>query len=130
MELSRLVGLIQYEIQKSYDFIEQIAKGGTGTEASVLHVSLERVELDLPVSLSEEELTFNRLELNMPLFGKSFLMPYAPDKLAQLPKGIPRKEFIGSILDVELLNLKDKLDEAIPTEQIGRIKIVLKPILK
>ena len=134
MELSELLALLHYEIQKSYDFAEHIARGEAGPTTSVLQVALERVELDIPVSIAEGERAFNRSSKQMqklPTYAKRFLLPYSPEQLAVIKKGgIPKGEVVGRTLDIQLIGPAEKIDETRNAENIGRLRIVLKPVIK
>ena len=134
MELSELLALLQYEVQKSYDFTERLAKGDAGPNTSTLQIALERMEVDIPVSFSKSERTFNRAEKAMqplPTFAKRFRLPYVPERLAVIKKGrIPKGEVKGRSLNVELISSIEKIDETRKEENIARLKMIFKPVMK
>jgi hypothetical protein len=134
MDLSELLGLLQYEVQKSYDFAAELAKAGASPTASVLQVALERVEVDLPVLLSQSEVTFNRASRDLqpvPTFAKAFRLPYAPERVSLLARGrVPKGEVKGKTLTVELVGPREKLDEETGEERIARLRVVLRPVMK
>jgi hypothetical protein len=134
MDLSELLGLLQYEVQKSHDFAAELARAGASPTASVLQVALDRVEIDLPVVVTEGETTFNRAarELqSVPTFAKAFRLPYAPERVSSLPRGkVPKGEVRGKTLVVELVGPREKLDEEVREERIGRLRVVLRPVMK
>lgn len=133
MELSEFLAMLQYEVQKSYDFTERIARGDASPTSSILQIALERVEIDLPVSVTEIDKAFNRSAKEMqplPSFVKRFKLPYSSEKLATIQKGIPKGEVKGKALNIELVGPIEKIDETRKEENITRIKIVLKPVAK
>ncbi|WP_216831762.1 hypothetical protein [Alkalihalobacterium elongatum] len=54
MEINDSLVMIQYEVQKSFEFIDA-TKSKDNSDDSVLHIGLEKVKLELPVALSSKE---------------------------------------------------------------------------
>ena len=130
MQLSELLVLLQYEVQKSYDFVHAITRAEVNKDTSVLHISLERVEIDLPVSLEEREASYNPKQFkSLPEAVKRLNVPYSPESAARkIP--IPHKEVKGKSIHMNIVGPTEKIDETVTKEKIGRIKVVLKPVIK
>jgi hypothetical protein len=129
MEIKDFLVMLQYEVQKSFDFVDA-TKGIKDSEASVLHIALEKVEVELPVTFSSKEIVYKPAEsthfspavkrLKLPYHEKTVI-----DKLY-----LPRKELKGSSINVEIIGPNESIDEKYSSELIGRIKVTMKPILK
>jgi len=134
MELSELIGLLKYEIQKSYDFSTNLARKDIDDNTSVINIELEKIEFDLPLLLTEKEVEFNRADKKhqgLPKFAKLFRMPFLPERLSNIPAGrVPKGTIKGRIIDVDLIGPTENIDDSITKEIITRMKIVLKPVLK
>jgi hypothetical protein len=134
MELAELLGLIQFEVQKSYDFAADLARQELSSTSSVLQMAMERVEIDLPVLLSEKKRRFNRSDAEMqplPSFAKRYVMPFVPGKLSVTGKAnVPKGELEGDVVDVELIGPQENEDDSLKAERIARLKITLKPVMK
>ncbi len=130
MDLSELLVMLQYEIQKSYDFVEEISRAEKDEKTSVLHIVLERVELELPITLGETYTLFEPEKVKeLPLPAQKLALPYKAQTAAKKGK-VPEKKFGGKIISAKLIGATDKIDRRATPERIGRIKIVLKPILE
>ena len=130
MNLSELLVMLQYEIQKSYDFVEEITRAQEDEERSVLHVALEKVEIELPITLKETSTTFDPRKVErLPISVKRLAVPYKPEMITK--KGaIPENRYTGKTASVKLVEPTEKVDKTVTPEKIGRIKVSLKPILK
>jgi hypothetical protein len=121
--------MLQYEVQKSMDFIDA-TRMTTNPELPSLHISLESVELELPILLSEADLTFDPKEYKGTAeVIKRLEMPYTP-KNAVERGSIPRKSVAGKGVEAQIIGPLEKLDEKVQKEYIGRVKVVLKPVVK
>jgi hypothetical protein len=129
MNLSELLVLLQYEIQKSYDFVEDITRA-EGKDTSVLHIAIEMVEIELPITVAETQVTFDPKKVEkLPLPVKKLSIPY---KMLEVVKRgeVPQAKFKGQSVAVGVVGPTEKKDKEITKEQIGRIKVVLRPILR
>jgi hypothetical protein len=129
MEIHDLLILLQHEVQKSLTFIDE-TRGVKDPEVPAIHISLESVEIELPIVMSEAELVWDPKELKgQPSAVKRLKMPYTPE--AAVTRGqIPRKEVAGRVVEAKIIGPIEKIDERTQKEYVGRIKVVLKPILK
>jgi hypothetical protein len=129
MDLSELVVLLHYEVQKSYDFVEAVSRTEADGNASVLHLALEQVEIDLPASLEEVDSIFDPQKvIELPLSTKLLKVPYTPESATQ--KGwLPKKAVIGKAVSVKSVSPIEKPDQRVAAETIGRIRVILKPII-
>ena len=129
MDFSELLILLHYEVQKSYDFVHAITRADGDKNTSVLHIALERVEIDLPVSLEERDAVFDPKKFKgLPKAVKMLNVPYSA-KLTAEKIQIPRKEVRGKAISMKIVGPIEKIDESVVKENLGRIKVVLKPIL-
>lgn len=130
MDFSELLNLLHYEVQKSYDFVHAITRAEGDKNTSVLHIALERVEIDLPVTLEERDAVFEPKKLKgLPKAVKKLNVPYS-EKTAADKIHLPRKEVKGKAVSMKIIGPIEKIDERVSKENIGRIKVVLKPIIK
>ena len=130
MNLSELLVLLQYEIQKSYNFIEEITRVEEDKKISVLHLALERVEIELPITLRETFTLFEPEKMNeLPSPAKRLNLPFK-SKTAAKRGEMPEKKFVGKIISAKLIGTTDKIDRRATPERIGRIKLVMRPILE
>ena len=129
MEIHDLLILLQHEVQKSLSFIDE-TRGVKDPDIPAIHISLESVEIELPIVMSEAELIWDPKELKgKPGAVKRLKMPYTPE--AAVTRGqIPRKQVAGKVVDAQIVGPIEKIDERTQKEYVGRIKVVLKPILK
>ncbi len=129
MEIHDLLILLQHEVQKSLSFIDE-TRGVKDPDIPAIHISLESVEIELPIVMSEAELIWDPKELKgKPGSVKRLKMPYTPE--AAVTRGqIPRKQVAGKVVDAQIVGPIEKIDERTQKEYVGRIKVVLKPILK
>lgn len=129
MEIHDLLILLQHEVQKSLSFIDE-TRGVKDPDLPAIHISLESVELELPIVMSEADLIWDPQELKgKPGSVKRLKMPYTPE--AAVTRGqIPRKQVVGKVIDAQIVGPIEKIDERTQKEYVGRIKVVLKPILK
>ncbi|MFZ5354053.1 MAG: hypothetical protein ACOZCL_15215 [Bacillota bacterium] len=129
MNMHELILMLQYEVQKSLDFIDSTS-GKKTDDTSILHISLERVEMELPISISEKEVIFDPKALKgMPQVYKRLQLPYT-SAAAEGKTYIPKKVVKGRGIETKILGPIDKLDDKLEKEFIGRIKVVMKPIIK
>jgi hypothetical protein len=129
MEIHDLLVLLQHEVQKSLSFIDE-TRGVKDPEIPAIHISLESVEIELPIVMSEVDLIWDPQQLKgTPNSVKRLKMPYTPE--AAVTRGqIPRKQVAGKVIDEQIVGPIEKIDERTQKEYVGRIKVVLKPILK
>lgn len=129
MEIHDLLILLQHEVQKSLSFIDE-TRGVKDPDLPAIHISLESVEIELPIVMSEADLIWDPQELKgKPGAVKRLKMPYTPE--AAVTRGqIPRKQVAGKVIDAQIVGPIEKIDERTQKEYVGRIKVVLKPILK
>lgn len=130
MNLSELLVLLQYEIQKSYDFVEEITRVEEDKKISVLHLALERIEMELPITLREAYTLFEPEKVKeLPLPAKKLQLPFKPRTASDRGK-VPEKRFAGKIISAKLIGVADKIDRRAAPERIGRIRLVVRPILE
>ena len=75
MEIHDLLVLLQHEVQKSLSFIDETR--GVNPEIPAIHISLESVEIELPIVMSEVDLIWDPQQLKgTPNSVKRLKMPY------------------------------------------------------
>jgi len=125
MQVSELIATLHNEVAKSYTFISEI-KGSVNTGTSVLHISIERVEIDLPVMLSQQEVKFNPKDVKgLPMAFKKLAVPFISSQV----KTIPKKAVTGKTVNAEIVGHVEKIDDSVSPESIGRMKIVFKLVV-
>lgn len=129
MELSELVVLLHYEVQKSYDFVKAISRVEADPDASTLHITLEHVEIELPATLKEARFVFDpKKQKDLPASVQLLRLPYTAEVAARRPS-LPTQAFTGKTVSVEIIGPNEKIDNRTTSEKIGKIKIILKPII-
>jgi hypothetical protein len=142
MELSHFLSLAQYEVLKSFDFSSFMQDEEQDNTSAQIQLALESVELEIPlifdtttkeldlVELKKEnhrtkthiDLPFNTnvsmMKLNQPLKQDAKKAKGAKDKVK------------GETITVEVANAKTKEDSNLDSSNIGRIKVIIKPMLK
>jgi|GEM_PF-7021617 len=130
MDFSEFLILLHYEVQKCYDFVEAITRVEGNKDISVLHIALEKVEIDLPVSLEGRDVAFDPKKLEgLPESVKMLSVPYTAKSVAEKVR-LHQEPFTGKAISVKIVGPVEKIDERVVKENIGRIKVVLKPIIK
>ena len=142
MDLSELILLMHHEVQKTYDLVDIAAK----ESGSSLHISLERIEIELPASLSEEEVSVAEKDIqHLPISLQQFKKPFTVNafgKFLQVKTEVSTKTksktktkaksatIKGKTIGIKVLGPNDKLNEDLSAEFVGRLRIVLKPVIK
>lgn len=128
MNLSELFALFQYEVQKSYCFIEMTAKGQETPDAAIPYYALDRVEFEVPVAFQEKEANYDPVQVEgLPTAVVILNLPFSAETATQ-PGGLPDKPFAGKVVAVRLLGTDDGTANQ-GGEQPGRIRFALKPAL-
>lgn len=121
MQISELIATLHHEVAKSYTYIAEI-KGGSDAEASVLHINIERMEIELPVTLSQQDIEFNPQNFKgSPRAFKKLFVPFLPQT-----NSLPQKLVKGKTIDAEVIGHVEKIDDRVSPDSIGRIKIMFK----
>jgi len=130
MKIHELVAALQYEVQKSFEFAENSAKLSQAKSGPLLHISVERMEVELPVKLSEirDEINLSSLK-DLPASIQKFRLPFTVETAIGKDLG-KRKTIKGTAIDVVIVSPDDSKSEDVASEKIGRIKVVLKPVFK
>jgi hypothetical protein len=126
MTLSELILLIHWEVQKSFNLIEDLTASGETKDVMNIHLGMEKFELTIPVSVDEKEIYYSTV--NRAVEDERFRKFYypliiQPDKeIRGKSKGIsPKKK--GSVLEV---SVKSVVDEKLkPNERLGQMTITL-----
>jgi hypothetical protein len=132
MDLSELIVMLHHEVQKSYDFIDAAAKINT-PGVPVIHISLEKMEVEVPVAVSERRSTFKYENFKgEPLHIQNFRLPYSAEVFKKIPIQRPENMEVikGKSVSVEILGPEDQKAENLVKEFVGRMRITLKPIIK
>jgi hypothetical protein len=131
VQISELLLMLQHEVQKTFDFVDEARAEFAGRpDASVLHIALERVEIELPITLAGRDGVFDPKPFRgLPKSIRRLQVPYTPR--AALERGyVPRKPMAGKFVEAEIIGLAEGADDRVDKERIGRIKVVLRPIIK
>jgi hypothetical protein len=124
MQISELIATLHHEVAKSYTFIAE-TKGDVGAEASVLHINIERLEIELPITLSQQEVEFKPTDVKgQPIAFQKLSMPFTPHK-----DRVPKKPVTGKTIMAEIVGPAEKVDDRVSPESVGRIKIMFKLVI-
>lgn len=125
MQVSELIATLQNEVSKCYTFINE-TKSQVKTGDSVLHIALEKVELELPITLAEKEVMFDpKAVKGTPNALKRLGVPFSSYSVGH-KNNIPQKQIKGKGIDVEIVGPVQNIDEKVSKESLGRIKVVFK----
>lgn len=131
MDLAQLLATLQHEIQKSYDYVDEVMHHSAGGQAAALRMALQGVEFDLPVTMAVREAQFDPRQLSgVSDTVKRLNLPFSREAPFRRFANPPRRPIKGVAVDVEVVGPDTKLDETIGSESIGRMKLSFKPILK
>lgn len=133
MDLSELLLLLHSEVQKCYDYVDDSSRNDDGIGGG-LHISMEKIEIELPISLAQEEIQHTQSEFKkMPVKLQKFKRPFDEKFYGDRLKGFDVDKFKtikGKTLGATVLNTNDKLNENFTPEFTGKLRITLKPIVK
>lgn len=124
MTLSELILLIHWEVQKSFNLIDDLAKSNSSTDTVNIHLGIDKFEMTIPISIKEHELYYE--EINKMIKDERFRKFYYPliiqsdAEIKGKVKGIiPQKK--GKVLDVAVRSTFD--NQTHPNEKIGEMSI-------
>jgi hypothetical protein len=124
MQISEMIAVLQNEVAKSYAFISE-TKGDISDGTSILHINVERVEIELPVMLNQQEVEYNPKNVKgLPTAYKKLAIPFIARE-----KTIPTKTVTGKTINAEIVGHIEKIDDRVSPESVGRIKIVFKLVV-
>lgn len=133
MEIAELILMLRNEVQRSYDLIEDsISDSG---QAGV-YINVEKMEIDIPVLLKKGEKKINVKALKSKSFTiQKFEIPFELEAIEKKSKSeylkrLSQNEVVGNTIQIELLNQFDKKDSSLTADNIGRIRLVLHPVIK
>jgi hypothetical protein len=132
MEIAELILLLQNEVQRSYDLVEESLRNNS---ANPIYINIEKMEIELPVIMRENEKKVDVSKLKKQAVAEQkFHLPFDLQTLAKsnkidFIKSLKQKELTGKSIQIEVLSENDQKGNPISAEKIGRIRLTLKPIL-
>ena len=124
MQISELIATLHHEVTKSFTYIAE-TKGGDGADASVLHLTIERVEVELPITLSQQDVEYKPADLKgQPIAYKKLMVPFT-----SLKGRLPSKAVTGKAIMAEVVGHTEKIDDRVSPESVGRIKVTFKVVI-
>ena len=126
MTLSELILLVHWEVQKSFNLVEELTKSDNSKDEVNIHLGMERFEITIPISINERDMDYN--EVNRMVEDERFRKFYypliiQPDKeIKSKAKKIPAKNN-GKILEVEVKSTV--ADKSKTNERFGQMTIIL-----
>jgi hypothetical protein len=124
MTLSELILLIQWEVQKSCNLVDELTKSDDPDENLSSHFGLDKFEITVPISLTDRELYYN--EVNKKNSDDRFRKFYYP-LIVQSDKDLSEKQDVakkrGKVLEVAIKSIPD--DNSSNLERIGQMTISL-----
>lgn len=146
-DLSELIAMVQFEVQKAFDFayvLSQTAASEPG-KGPALHISLERVELEVPVEFAAVERQVGGTPAPAPgreAAGEGAVTPpkinlegilgrpFNLKTLSERPLEMPKEKVRAKVVQVRVVGLEAGLGQPEGKPSIGRIKITVIPILR
>jgi hypothetical protein len=126
MTLSELILLIHWEVQKSYNLIEELSKSDASNDTINIHLGIDKFEVTIPISINESDIYYSTV--NRKVEDERFRKFYYPliiqsDKeIGGKVKSIPAKKK-GKILEVSVKSMVDEKSK--PNERLGQMTITL-----
>jgi hypothetical protein len=111
LDLSELILLIHWEVQKSFNLIDELTRSGDSKDLINIHMGMEKCELTIPLSFNERDKYYS--EVNRMVADERFRKFYYPliiqaDKeMKGRVKGIAAKKK-GKVLEVSVKSTVDK----------------------
>jgi|GEM_PF-2650615 len=132
MEIAELILMLQNEVQRSYDLVEESLRNNS---SNPIYINIEKMEIELPVTMRENEKKVDISKLKKQAVAEQkFHLPFDLQTIVQsnkidFIKTLKQKELKGKTIQIELLSESDQKGSPISSEKIGRIRLTLKPIL-
>jgi len=132
MEIAELILMLQNEVQRSYDLVEESLRNNS---SNPIYINIEKMEIELPVTMRENEKKVDISKLKKQAVAEQkFHLPFDLQTIVQsnkidFIKTLKQKELKGKTIQIELLTESDQKGSPISSEKIGRIRLTLKPIL-
>lgn len=133
MEIAELILMLRNEVQRSYDLIEDsVAENGN----SGVYINVERMEIEIPIQMTASQKKVNVAALKKKSFNiQKFELPFLLAALEKKGKSdflekLNKPEVVGNSIQIEVVNQFDKKDSNLTSQNIGRIRIVLQPVVK
>lgn len=156
-DLSEFISLIQFEMQKAFDFSFALARStGADPNNPTLHLSLERMELEVPVEFTLIQRTTNvetkdtaqktqESELKTgtnkeaekktheviakPIVDLRTILnrPFNLKTLSESPLTMPTKDVKSNVIQIRVIGLDDAHGKPDAQPGIGRLKITITP---
>jgi len=129
MTLSELILLIHWEVQKSFNLVDELTKSGESKDTVNIHLGMEKFELTIPISIDEREMYYNTV--NRTVEDERFrkfhypLIIQSDQEIKGKAKGITAKKK-GKILEVSVKSTVDEKSK--PNERLGQMTITLSRI--
>jgi hypothetical protein len=123
MTLSELILLIHWEVQKSYNLVEELSKPDDPANTTTVHFGMEKFEITIPISVNERDMDYS--EVNKNIEDERFRKFYYP-LIIQSDKDMKEKKqgmSKGKVLDISVSSVNDKKPN--PSERTGLMKITI-----
>jgi hypothetical protein len=133
MEIAELILLLQNEVQRSYELIEDTIKDGSSTP---IYISIDKMEIELPIVVTEKEKELSVEDLKKESIAlQKFQLPFSLMAISKADKSeyikqLKEKQVKGKSIQVEVLNESNEKTQSLTPEKIGRLRLYLKPVLK
>lgn len=132
MTLSELILLIHWEVQKSFNLVEELASSEESTDSINIHMGMEKFELSIPITITEREMytsTVNQIDdserirkFYYPLIIRSEKEEAKSEEGTKAKKAETTKRK-GKVLDVEVRTMTDPKPTS--NERLGHMTITL-----
>lgn len=140
-DFSQFISAIQFEIQKAFDFSFALSRAiSPEPNNPTLHISLEKVELEVPVEFNFVEHEVEPVPSEKPSEGGPppvkidlytiLNRPFNLKTLSEIPIEMPKEKVKTKTLQVRVIGLEDARAHSEGGLVIGRIKIIAVPILR
>lgn len=158
MELSYFLSMVQYEVLKSFDFNSLMQDEMKVASDSPIQLAIEAAEIEIPVifnssvkeikiensDISDDKESSVKSNISFPfstsikdlkiekskMMLKKEVMDYKISQKKATTKKNTDKTITGHVIDVEVANPNSKRDDSYDAGLIGKIKLIIKPVVK
>lgn len=159
MELSYFLSMVQYEVLKSFDFNSYMQDELGDAAESPIQLAIQAAEVEIPVlfDTKEKEIDLKKIDQYIANHSKhmktNIEIPFSSSisKLkvdlnnpkgkqaehsgSKKQKGIDKSgksstKQKGRVISVQVANQRSKIDETFDPNLIGKIKLIIKPVVK
>jgi hypothetical protein len=128
MDLSAFLAAMQHEVQKSYDYVDEVTHAAAAHGAPTnLRMALQGIDIELPIAVHTRDLHINPKELEgLHDAVKRLRLPFSREAPVQRFAPLPQHAVRGVAIDVRVVGPDTKADDR--HHPLGTLRLSFKPI--